>query len=111
MHMPAHIYWRVGRYYDAYRVNLTAHDVDMHTMGGTPDQGTFYSLAYYPHNLHFLFAASQMMGNSKDAIQPARDVMGSLDDDTYASVPMLEEFKPMLYYALVRFGKWDRDPS
>jgi hypothetical protein len=107
MHMPAHTYWRVGRYADAYRVNLTAHDADMHTMGGTPDKGTFYSFAYYPHNLHFLFAAAQMMGNSEDAIQAARDVSTSLDDATYLAQPFLEDFKPMLYYALVRFGKWD----
>src|SRR5690606_14163865 len=61
MHMPAHTYWRVGRYADAYRVNITAHDADKHTVGGTPDQGTFYSVAYYPHNVHFLFATAQML--------------------------------------------------
>jgi tetratricopeptide (TPR) repeat protein len=107
VHMPAHTYWRVGRYYDAFRVNLTAHDADMNTVGGTPDKGTFYSMAYYPHNIHFLFAAAQMLGNSEDAIQAARDLVGSLPDDTYRAIPMLEDFRPMYYYSLVRFGKWD----
>ena len=107
VHMPAHTYWRVGRYQDAFRVNITAHAADNHTVGGTPDQGTFYSLAYYPHNIHFLFAASQMMGNSEDAIQAARDLVGSLSDDVYRAVPMLEDFRPMYYYSLVRFGHWD----
>jgi tetratricopeptide (TPR) repeat protein len=105
--MPAHTYWRVGRYADAYRINLTAHHADMNTVGGTPDQGTFYSLAYYPHNLHFLFAAGQMMGASENTIQAARDLVDSLPADTYREIPMLEDFNPMLYYALVRFGKWD----
>ncbi len=107
VHMPAHTYWRVGRYADAYRVNITAHDADKHTVGGTPDQGTFYSLAYYPHNIHFLFAAAQMMGNSEDAMQAARELVGSLTDDTFRAIPMLEDFRPMYYYALVRFGHWD----
>ncbi|MCC6457475.1 MAG: hypothetical protein IT328_21140 [Caldilineaceae bacterium] len=107
VHMPAHTYWRVGRYYDAFRINLTAHDADMHTVGGTPDKGTFYSLAYYPHNIHFLFAAAQMLGNSEDAIQAARDLVGSLPDDIYRAIPMFEDFRPMYYYSLVRFGKWD----
>jgi tetratricopeptide (TPR) repeat protein len=107
VHMPAHTYWRVGRYADAYRINVSAHDADKHTVGGTPDQGTFYSLAYYPHNLHFLFAAGQMMGASEKTIQAARELVGSLPADTYRAIPMLEDFNPMLYYALVRFGKWE----
>ena len=107
VHMPAHTYWRVGQYSDAYRVNISAHNSDKHTVGGTPDQGTFYSLAYYPHNIHFLFAAGQMLGNSENTIQAARDLVGSLVDDTYRQIPMLEDFRPMVYYSLVRFGKWD----
>jgi tetratricopeptide (TPR) repeat protein len=105
--MPAHIYWRVGRYQDAYRINLSAHDADDHTVGGTPDKGTVYSMVYYPHNIHFLFAAAQMMGNGDNAIAAARDLVGSVPEDNYRAVPMLEDFRPMLYYALVRFGKWD----
>lgn len=107
VHMPAHTYWRVGRYIDAYRINISAHDSDKHTVGGTPDQGTFYSLAYYPHNIHFLFAAAQMLGNSEDTIQAARDLVGSLEPDIYRELPLIEDFSPTLYYALVRFGKWD----
>jgi hypothetical protein len=107
VHMPAHTYWRVGRYADAYRINISAHNADLHTVGGTPDKVTYYSMAYYPHNLHFLFAAAQMMGSSKDAIQAARDLAASLTDDHYRAIPMLEDFRPMPYYALVRFGKWD----
>lgn len=107
VHMPAHTYWRVGQYADAYRVNIAAHSSDMNTVGGTPDQGTFYSLAYYPHNLHFLFAAAQMMGNSANTIQAANDLVASLPTDTYREIPMLEDFNPTHLYALVRFGKWD----
>ncbi len=107
VHMPAHTYWRVGRYEDAYRVNVAAHDVDNNTVGGTPDQGTFYSMAYYPHNIHFLFAAAQMLGNSTDAIDAARDLVSKLPEEAYRAVPALEDFRPMFYYALVRFGQWE----
>ena len=107
VHMPAHTYWRVGRYQDAYRINIQAHNADENTVGGTPDQGTFYSLAYYPHNIHFLFAAAQMLGNSSNAIDAASRLVSKIPEEAYRAVPPLEDFRPMLYYALVRFGKWE----
>jgi tetratricopeptide (TPR) repeat protein len=48
-----------------------------------------------------------MLGNSVDTVQAARDLVSALPQDIYREIPMLEDFNPMLYYALVRFGKWD----
>ncbi|MEZ4620160.1 MAG: hypothetical protein R2867_32285 [Caldilineaceae bacterium] len=55
VHMPAHTYWRTGRYADAVRANQHAAHSDETAVAGMPDAGTynFYSVAYYPHNIHF----------------------------------------------------------
>jgi tetratricopeptide (TPR) repeat protein len=110
-HMPSHVYWRVGQYRDAARVNETAISVDEATLrrGVTgADQGShsFYALAYYPHNIHFLFAASHMHGRSEVALASARKLVSVIPEPAYRDVPPLEDFRPMPLFAMVRFGKW-----
>ena len=61
VHMPAHIFWRVGRYHDASEANINAAKVDEEYIAQCNAQG-FYPAAYYPHNIHFLWAASTMEG-------------------------------------------------
>lgn len=109
MHMPAHAYWRTGRYADAYRVNIAAVHSDEHTVGGKPDQGshTLYSLLYYPHNIHFLMAAAQMQGRSQESIAAARRVATDIPLSAYQEVAAMEDFMPLPLFALVRFGQWD----
>jgi tetratricopeptide (TPR) repeat protein len=109
VHMPAHIYWRVGRYHDAARINEHAIRADeAHIVGGTRDKNahSFYALAYYPHNIHFLFAAAQMEGRSDMALKAARKMVAKIPDQAYRDIPALEDFKPMPLFALARFGKW-----
>jgi tetratricopeptide (TPR) repeat protein len=109
MHMPAHVYWRTGRYQDAYRINEEAIQSDEHTHGAKPDQGMFttYSLLYYPHNIHYLMAAAQMLGRSQDAVTAARRTANDIPLNAYQEVPAMEDFMPLPLYAMVRFGQWD----
>ena len=55
VHMPSHIYWRVGRYFDASEANVRAAKVDENYIAQCNAQG-FYPALYYPHNIHFLWA-------------------------------------------------------
>ena len=107
VHMPAHIYWRVGRYHDAVVANEHAIHSDEAYIPDRNAQGGFYSVAYYPHNIHFLFAAAHMEGNSKLALDAARKLVEQVPDEAYRETPMLEDFRPMPLFALVRFGKWN----
>lgn len=68
VHMPAHIYVRVGRYADAAASNVHAIHTDETFIEGIKQQPTVYSLAYYPHNIHFLAFVSTMAGRSAQAI-------------------------------------------
>ena len=53
VHMPSHIYWRIGRYEDASLANIAAAKVDEEYIAQCNAQG-FYPALYYPHNVHFL---------------------------------------------------------
>jgi tetratricopeptide (TPR) repeat protein len=106
VHMPAHIYQRVGRYADAERSNHLAIAADEDYISQCRAQG-LYPMAYYPHNLHFLWFASTAEGRSKVAIEAARKAASRVDDETLKAVPLLAGFRVVPYYALTRFGKWD----
>jgi tetratricopeptide (TPR) repeat protein len=106
VHMPAHIYQRVGRYADAAKSNVMAIAADEDYISQCRAQG-LYPMAYYPHNLHFLWFASTAEGNSKVAIEAARKAASRVDDATLKAVPLLAGFRVVPYYALTRFGKWD----
>jgi tetratricopeptide (TPR) repeat protein len=106
VHMPAHIYQRVGRYADAQKSNELAIAADEDYISQCRAQG-LYPMAYYPHNLHFLWFAATAEGNSKLAIEAARKAASQVSDETLKAVPLLAGFRVVPYYALTRFGKWD----
>jgi tetratricopeptide (TPR) repeat protein len=106
VHMPAHIYMRVGRYADASESNVHAIAADEDYLAQCQAQG-LYPVAYYPHNVHFLWAAATMEGRSAVAIDAARKVAAKLNHDLLHDVVVLQDFKSVPYYALVRFGRWE----
>jgi tetratricopeptide (TPR) repeat protein len=106
VHMPAHIYVRVGRYADAAQSNVHAiHTDEVFIEGQKPV--TVYSLAYYPHNIHFLAFVSTMAGRSAQAIEAARTLKSKVNLDVARSVGMLQEMVPYYALTLTTFGRWD----
>ena len=71
VHMPAHIYARVGRYNDAVDANVHAVHADETFIADRPGQQSVYAAIYYPHNYHFLAFASALAGRSQEAITAA----------------------------------------
>jgi tetratricopeptide (TPR) repeat protein len=106
VHMPSHIYQRVGRYADAAASNEAAIKADEDYISQCRAQG-IYPMAYYPHNIHFLWYASTAEGRSGVAIDAARKTASKVSDELLSQVPVLEGFRVVPYYALTRFGKWD----
>jgi len=106
VHMPSHIYYRVGRYDDAAKVNVLAAKADESYITQCKAQG-FYPALYYPHNVHFLAAAAAEDGRSKLSIESARKLYDLAPDSQFEEYPVLEDFRPVYWYALARFGKWN----
>jgi tetratricopeptide (TPR) repeat protein len=106
VHMPGHIYQRVGRYADAIRANELAVAADEDYITQCRAQG-LYPMGYYPHNIHFLWFAATYDGQSAKAIDAARKVAAKIDDEALKNVPITAGFRVVPYLALTRFGKWE----
>ncbi len=106
IHMPSHIYQRVGRYADAVKSNDLAARADEDYITQCRAQG-LYPMGYYPHNIHFQWFAATMDGRSQLAIEQARKVASKVPDDAMKELPLLAGFRVVPYYALARFGRWD----
>jgi tetratricopeptide (TPR) repeat protein len=106
VHMPSHIFWRVGRYHDASEANVRAAAVDESYIAQCNAQG-FYPALYYPHNIHFLWAAASMEGRSAVAIEAANRVAANVQLELIEQFPMVEFFHTIPLLALTQFGRWD----
>jgi tetratricopeptide (TPR) repeat protein len=105
VHMPAHIYLRVGRYADAAEANIKAIAADEDYLAQCQAQG-LYPISYYPHNLHFLWTAATLEGRRDVAIHAAREVALKVPHHHAGALAWTADFPvtPLLAYA--RFGAW-----
>jgi tetratricopeptide (TPR) repeat protein len=108
VHMPGHIYIRVGRYLDAVEANRHAvHADETYILDQRPGVG-MYTAAYYPHNYDFLTFATMMVGLEEESIGAARRVVSLIPEEAY-SVPGMGflqhwSIRPMLVG--IRFKRW-----
>ena len=105
VHMPSHIYIRVGEYQRSNLTNTLAIKADEDFLSGTSDQGLYRS-GYYPHNIDFLAFGALMTGQSQLAITESNKLAYHVTGlqktmpayyDYYAGSPLI---------AFVRYGKW-----
>ena len=106
VHMPSHIYIRVGRYKEAVEVNQIAILADEDYISQCFAQG-LYPLAYYPHNIHFLWSASSLLGSSDIAIDAAKKTAEKVPTGELIDLPFLQDFAATPLLAYTRFGKWN----
>jgi pimeloyl-ACP methyl ester carboxylesterase/tetratricopeptide (TPR) repeat protein len=105
VHMPAHIYLRVGRYADAAEANVRAIAADEDYLAQCQAQG-LYPVSYYPHNLHFLWAAATLEGRSAVAIDAARQVAAKVPHHHAGALAWTADFPVTPWLAYARFGRW-----
>ncbi|MEJ2584034.1 MAG: hypothetical protein P8Z38_02995 [Robiginitalea sp.] len=106
VHMPSHIYIRVGRYKDAVEANHKAIAADEDYISQCYSQG-LYPLGYYPHNIHFLWSAASLIGESNTAITAAKKTAEKVPQGEMAELTFLQDFAATPLLAYVRFGKWN----
>ena len=106
VHMPSHIYWRVGRYADAVDVNVLAVKADRAYLAkrqGSP----IYRGLYYPHNLDFIWHSASMQGRSAETIRAAREFAESAPPAMLREMPDMETAASAPLVSLARFGRWE----
>lgn len=106
VHMPSHIYIRVGRYADAAATNATAVDVDRAYLAQAPDP-QLYTI-YVAHNFHFLAFASMMSGQYEQALEAARALEREVPEEALRNFAgVIEGVMPTTLHTMIRFGKWE----
>jgi tetratricopeptide (TPR) repeat protein len=106
VHMPAHIYIRVGRYADAITANEHAVHTDESYIDNQRPEG-LYRLGYYPHNYHFLAFAATMAGRSAQALQAARALATKVPAEFAEQSPEAQSWMVFPTLTLTTFGAWE----
>ena len=106
VHMPSHIYARVGEYDRSNNANVKAIRADEEFLAESEDQG-FYRIGYYPHNIDFLVFGSMMNGRYEQAFRDGAKLsyhMKAMEN----MMPVYYDFfsvSPIITY--IRFGAWN----
>jgi tetratricopeptide (TPR) repeat protein len=103
VHMPAHIYYRLGRYKDSLATNQVAVKVDEAYIKQFAPQGV-YPLGYYSHNIHFVMVSAQMSGEGQIVVDAAAKLAKNIPDEAAAAVPLLAPMKTGVYWAHAQFS-------
>ncbi len=106
VHMPSHIYLRVGRYHDAVLANTEASLADENYISQCNAQG-FYPAAYYPHNIHFLWYSAMMEGHKGLAVATADRLHGKINLDMARQFGAIQRLLGVRVATYVRFGMWE----
>lgn len=103
VHMPAHIYYRVGRYLDSLQANLAAAKADEALFATATDEG-IYRYGYYPHNVHFVLVSARMAGDGPNTVDAAEKLGRVMSDEIARKVGWVEAIKQAPYYAHATFS-------
>ena len=106
VHMPSHIYYRIGRYTDSLAANEAASQVDEKYLTETGAVGV-YPIGYYSHNIHFVLVSAQLLGDTKTALAAAEKLDKWLSNEVATAVPIAQPVKAAPYFAWAQYGDPD----
>jgi tetratricopeptide (TPR) repeat protein len=107
VHMPGHIFMRVGDYELAAFTNERAVAADQEYMKLTGVEPNVYTLGYYSHNIHFIAMANAAQGRFEDASRAANLLAANAAPAVQVMPMMADYFMPVQLYVLLRFQRWD----
>lgn len=102
IHMPSHVYYRVGRFKDSLEINNRAVAADEAFLAGGP-ANPFYEFGYYVHNVHFVMTSAMMAGDVATALPMAKKLDDKLPAAMAVAVPFAQPIKAAPYYAYAQY--------
>jgi len=106
VHMPAHIYYRVGQYRRSLDTNKLAVSVDERYFQRSPSD-PLYKSAYYPHNIHFVMVSAQMGGDGATAIDAAKKLDAAVPAELAKQFQIMEPVKAAPFTTQLQFAEPD----
>ncbi|WP_288380020.1 hypothetical protein [uncultured Massilia sp.] len=106
VHMPSHIYYRLGMYREALQSNIDAIATDERYFGGSPSDPV-YKGAYYPHNIHFVMVSALMGGRGDVALDAANKLDKAVPAELLKGFAGLQPVKSAPYFSHVQFSPPD----
>ncbi len=106
VHMPSHIYYRLGMYREALQSNIDAIATDEKYFGGSPSDPV-YKGAYYPHNIHFVMVSALMGGRGDVALDAANKLDKAVPAELLKGFAGLQPVKSAPYFSHVQFSSPD----
>jgi tetratricopeptide (TPR) repeat protein len=103
VHMPAHIYYRVGMYRESLETNKRAMAADERYFKTSPSD-PLYMAGYYPHNIHFLMVSAQVGGDGTAAVDAAGKLDRSMANEVVAQFPIMQPVKAAPYTTHAQFS-------
>jgi tetratricopeptide (TPR) repeat protein len=107
VHMPSHIYYRVGRYDDSLKSNRDAVKVDEAYLAQTGAVGV-YPLGYTSHNIHFVLVSAQLLGDKATVLAAADKLDGWISNDVASAIPIAQPIKVAPYFAWAQYADADK---
>lgn len=110
VHMPAHIYMRIGRYRDATLNNMRATDADAAFVAACRSNSPIYLAGYIPHNWHFGWVTAAISGWREQAYLMSDGTAARLTPELLRAPGMeiAQHFLMQPLFARVRFGDWEQ---
>jgi len=103
VHMPSHIYYRIGRYKDSVTANIAAAKADEEYLKEIGDDG-LYRFGYYPHNVHFLLTSAQAIGDVNTVMTQSAKLEAILNEDIARALPWVQAIHAAPLFALAQYG-------
>lgn len=104
VHMPSHIYYKIGRYRDSIAGNEAAVLADEAVLAQNFRRRDFYGQLYYPHNVHFVMVSALMAGKAETGLAAADKLMGIIDRAAIAAAPPLQAIDMAPYFAYAQLA-------
>jgi tetratricopeptide (TPR) repeat protein len=104
VHMPSHIYERVGQHQLSATINDQAAGIDRRYITANHIEG-IYPMMYYNHNMHFATFSYMNAGNYKNAMRAGGQLLESVRP-AVKEMAMVEALAPMPLIVQVQFRRW-----